>query len=173
MKGNEFARYSRSFHPLVTHLSHAFIELPYSGSPVYFRCQFTHEGFEFSLFISVILHIVCIFIKFIVESRYVLSLLFKVVIVRYRFSSDIVETSPIYCFMLLEYMCEVLKLLTIQYPKKLLLKKKLKKKLNTEFSMLRENLPTFSITINKYSLPLQSKSVVRLKAVSHYISQNL
>ena len=63
----------------------------------------------------------------------------KAVIARYPFSLDIVKTSPIYYFMLLEYMCEVLKLLTIWNPRKLSLKKKLKKRLNTEFPILREN----------------------------------
>ena len=43
----------------------------------------------------------------------------------------------------------------------------------TEFPMLCENWTTFSITENKYFLRLQSKFFVRLKAVSHSISQNL
>ena len=98
---------------------------------------------------------------------------FKVVIVRYRFSSDIVKTLLIYYFMLLEYMREVLKLLTIQNPRKLSLKIKLKERLNTELPMLLENWTTFSITVNKYFLPLQSNFVVRLKAVSYFDSQNL
>ena len=52
----------------------------------------------------------------------------KVVIMRYQFSSDIVKTLPIYYIMLLENMCEVLKLLTIQNPRKLSLKIKMKQK---------------------------------------------
>ena len=74
--------------------------------------------------------------------------------------------------MLIEYMCDVSKLLTVQNPRKWSLKKKLKKRLNTEFPMLRENWTTFSITVNKYFLPLQSKLFVKLKAVSHFILQN-
>ena len=81
---------------------------------------------------------------------------FKAVIARYRFSLDIVRTLPIYYFMPFEYMCEVSKLFTIRNPRKLSFKKKLKKRLNTEFSMLHENWTTFSITVNKYFLPLQS-----------------
>ena len=65
--------------------------------------------------------------------------------------------------MLLEYVCEVPKLLTIQNPRKLSLKKKLKKRINTEFPMLRENWTTFSITVNKYFLPLQSKFFCKFK----------
>ena len=75
--------------------------------------------------------------------------------------------------MLLEYMCEFLKLLTIQNPRKLSLKNKFKKRLNTEFPMLREKWPTFSITVNKFILPLQLNFVVRFKAASHFISRNL
>ena len=71
-----------------------------------------------------------------------------------RFYSDIVKTLPTYYFMLLEYMCEVSKLLTIQNPRKLSLKKRLKMRLNTEFPMLRGNWTTFSITVGKYFLPL-------------------
>ena len=41
--------------------------------------------------------------------------------------------------MLLEYMCKVAKLLTVQNPRKLSLEKKFKKRLNTEFPMLSEN----------------------------------
>ena len=41
----------------------------------------------------------------------------EVVIAKYRFSSDIVKILPIYYIVLLEYMCEVLKLLTIQNPR--------------------------------------------------------
>ena len=52
---------------------------------------------------------------------------FELVIARYRFSSDIVETLPSYYFMLLEYMCEVSILLTIQSPRKIIIKKKVKK----------------------------------------------
>ena len=84
----------------------------------------------------------------------------KVIMASYQFSSDIVKTLAIYYFMLLEYMCGVLKLLTIQNPIKL---SKLKKRLNTKFPMLRENWTTSSITVNKYSLPLQSHFLVRLK----------
>ena len=54
------------------------------------------------------------------------------------FFSDIVKTACIYYFMLREYMCEVLKFLTIQNQRKLSLKKRSKKRLNTEFPMLRE-----------------------------------
>ena len=39
--------------------------------------------------------------------------------------------------------------------------------------MLRENWPIFSFAVTKYFLPLQSNFVVRLEAVSHFISQNL
>ena len=39
--------------------------------------------------------------------------------------------------------------------------------------MLSENWTTFSITIKKYFLPLQSNFFVRLKAVLHFILQNL
>ena len=56
-----------------------------------------------------------------------------------RFSSNFVKTWPIYYFMLLEYMRKVSKILTIQNPRKLSLKKKFKKRLNTEFRILREN----------------------------------
>ena len=56
----------------------------------------------------------------IVESDYIFH--FKVVIARYRLSSDIVKTLPIRYFMLLEYMCEVSKLLIVQDPRKLSLK---------------------------------------------------
>ena len=56
---------------------------------------------------------------------------------------------------------------------KLSLKKKLKKRLNTEFPMLRENWTTFSIIVNEYFLPLLSNFLLRFKAVSHFISQNL
>ena len=70
-------------------------------------------------------------------------------------------------------MCEVLILFTIQNPRKLSLKKKLKKRLSTEFPMLLEKWPTFSITVNKYFLPLRLKFNVRLKAVLRFISQNL
>ena len=49
---------------------------------------------------------------------------FKVIIARYLFSLDIVKTLHVYYFMLIEYMCEVSKLLTIQNPTKLPLKKK-------------------------------------------------
>ena len=57
----------------------------------------------------------------------------KVVIARYRFSSDIVKTLRIYYVIILECMCEVSKLLTIQIPRKLTLTKNFKKRLNTEF----------------------------------------
>ena len=97
----------------------------------------------------------------------------KVVIAMYRFSSDIVKTLPIYYFTLLEYVCEVLKSMIIQNPRKPWMKKKLKNRLNMEFPMLRESWTTFSITVNQYSLPLQSNFFVRLKTVSHFISQNL
>ena len=97
----------------------------------------------------------------------------KVVIVRYQFYSDILKTSPIYYFMLLEYMCEVSKLMTIQKQRKLSLKKRVKKRLNTESPMLREIWTTFSITVNKCFLPLQWNFSVRLTAVSHFVSQNL
>ena len=50
--------------------------------------------------------------------------------------------------------------------------KKLKKRLITEFPILRENWTTFSITVNKYSISLQSNFFLRLKAVSQFISQN-
>ena len=70
-------------------------------------------------------------------------------------------------------MCEVSELVIIQNPRKLSLKNKLKKRLNTEFPMLRESWTTFSITVNKYFLPLQSKFTVRLKAVLYFISWNL
>ena len=60
-------------------------------------------------------------------------------------------------------MCEVSKLLTIRNPRKLSLKKKLKKRLNTEFPMLRENWTTFSITINNYFLPLQSNFFCKIE----------
>ena len=43
----------------------------------------------------------------------------KVVIARYRFSSDIHKTLPIYCFTLFEYMGKVSKLLTTENPRKL------------------------------------------------------
>ena len=91
----------------------------------------------------------------------------------YRFFSDIIENLHIHYVMLLEYMCQVSKLLTIQNPRKLSLKKLLKKRLNTEFPILRENETTFSITVNKYFLPLESNSFLRLKATSDFISQNL
>ena len=40
--------------------------------------------------------------------------------------------------------------------------------------MIRENWTTFFITsVNKYYLPLQSNFLVKLKAISHCISQNL
>ena len=97
----------------------------------------------------------------------------KVIIARDRFYLDIVKTLPIYYFMLFEYMCEVPKLLTIQNPGKLSLKKQLKKRLNTEFPMLCKNWTTISITVNKYFLPLQPNFYVRSKAVSHFVSQNL
>ena len=91
----------------------------------------------------------------------------------YRFSLDIVKTLPIYYLMLLEYMWAVTKLLTIRNSRKLSLKKQLKNRLNTEFPMLRENWPTFFITVDKYFLSLQSNSFVRLKAVLHFISRIL
>ena len=97
----------------------------------------------------------------------------KVVIARYRFCSDIIETLPIHHLMFLKYMCEVSKLLTIQNTIKLSLKKQLKKRLKPAFPVLRENWTTFSITINKYFWPPQSSLFVRLKAVSQFISQNL
>ena len=86
-----------------------------------------------------------------------------------QFSLDVVKTLAIHYFMLLECMCEVLKLLTTQNPKKIL-KIELKKGLNTEFPMLREHLTTFFITVNKYFLPLQSNFFVTMKAVLHFIS---
>ena len=52
-------------------------------------------------------------------------------------------------------------------------KKILKKRLNMGFSMLRENWPTFSITVNKYFIPIKSNFFSRLKAVSHFFLQNL
>ena len=70
-------------------------------------------------------------------------------------------------------MCKISKLLTIQNPRKLSLKKKLKKRLNTEFPTLPENWATFFITVNKFFLPLQSNLFVKLKAGQHFISQNL
>ena len=97
----------------------------------------------------------------------------KIVIARYQFSSDIVETLLIYYFMLLEYMYEVSKVSAIHNPRKLSLKKKLKKWLNTEFSMLCENWLTFYITVNKYLLPLEWNFFVRLKSVLHNVSQHL
>ena len=39
--------------------------------------------------------------------------------------------------------------------------------------MLREKWTRFSITVNKYVLPLESNIFVRLKAISHFILQNL
>ena len=39
--------------------------------------------------------------------------------------------------------------------------------------MLRENWTTFPITVKKYFLPRQSNFNVSLKAVKHFISQNL
>ena len=56
-------------------------------------------------------------------SKFNLNLL-KVFIARDRFSSDIVEILPICYFMLLKFMCEVSKLLTIQISRKLSLQKK-------------------------------------------------
>ena len=97
----------------------------------------------------------------------------KVVIARNRFSSHIVETLSIYYSMLVEYMFQLSKLLTVQNSRNLSLKKKFKKRLNTEFPMLRENWTTFSITVNKYFFLLQSNFSVRLKAVWHFISQIL
>ena len=70
-------------------------------------------------------------------------------------------------------MSEDSKLLTIQNSKNLWLKKKLVKRLNIEFPMLFKNWTEFSITVNKYILPLQSNFFVRLKTDSHFISQNL
>ena len=46
------------------------------------------------------------------------------------------------------------------------------KRLNTEFSILRENWTTFFITVNKYFSPLLTKFFVRLTAALHFISQN-
>ena len=51
---------------------------------------------------------------------------FKVVIAGNLFSSDIVKLLLIYYYMLLEYMCKVSKLLIIQNPRKLSLKKEVK-----------------------------------------------
>ena len=45
--------------------------------------------------------------------------------------------------------------------------------LHAKLSMLRENWTIFSIVVNKYFLPRESNFYVRLKAVSHFISQNL
>ena len=71
-------------------------------------------------------------------------------------------------------MCEVSKLLTVQNTKKLSLKNKFRKRLNTKFpDWLWENWPIFSIIINKYFLPRRSNFFVRLNAVSYFISQNL
>ena len=39
--------------------------------------------------------------------------------------------------------------------------------------MLGGNRPTFPITVNEYFLPLQSNFLVKLKAISHFILQNL
>ena len=39
--------------------------------------------------------------------------------------------------------------------------------------MLRENWPTFCITVNKYFLPLQPNLFVSLKAIQLYIPKNL
>ena len=88
---------------------------------------------------------------------------------RLFYSSHVVKTLPIYYFMLLECMCEVSKLLIIQNPRKLSLKKKFKKRLNTEFPILCENWTIFSITVNRYFLPLQSNFHARLKAVLHFV----
>ena len=107
------------------------------------------------------------------KTSFLTGISLKVLLARYLFFSDIVKTLLISYFMLLEYMCKVSQLLTIQDPRKSLLKKRLEKRLNTEFRMLRENWATFIITVNKCFLPLQWKLVVKLKAVSHFISQNL
>ena len=98
--------------------------------------------------------------------------LIKVVIARYRLSSDIVKTLTVHYFMFLEYMRKVSKLLTIQNPRKLPLQNKVKKRLNMGFPMLRENWTKFSITVNKYLSPIQSNFFVRLKTMSHFILQN-
>ena len=100
-------------------------------------------------------------------------LTFKVVSARDRFYSKIAQILPIYYLRLLEYMCEVSRLLTVQDARKLSLKNKLKQRLNMEFPMLCENWTTFNITIHKYFLTLQSKFYGRLKVVSHFMSQNL
>ena len=54
--------------------------------------------------------------------------------------------------------------------KKIIIEKKVEK---LEFPMLHENWPTFSITVNKYFLPLQSNFFVKFKGLLHFISQNL
>ena len=66
-------------------------------------------------------------------------LTFKVVSARDRFYSKIAQILPIYYLRLLEYMCEVSRLLTVQDARKLSLKNKLKQRLNMEFPMLCEN----------------------------------
>ena len=110
----------------------------YSKQPsITTNCQYLHLSGE-----KQILKFSSFFLPF----RWVCPL--KVVIRRYLFSSDIIEISPVYYLMLLEYMSEVSKLLTIQISRKLSLKKKLKKWLNTELLMLRENWSTFFMTIN-------------------------
>ena len=48
-----------------------------------------------------------------------------------------------------------------------------KKRLNTEFPMLRLNWSTFSMTVNKYFIPIASNFFLRLEAFSHFFSQHL
>ena len=94
---------------------------------------------------------------------FICSLYLKVVIAMYRFSSDVVKTLPIYYFKLLEYMCEVLKLLTIQNPREFSFKKNLTKRLNTEFPIQRENWITFlmaKINISFHYNPLLNMLII-------------
>ena len=78
----------------------------------------------------------------------------QVLMARYRFFVDIVETLRIYYFMLLEYVCKVSKLLTIQKSRERFEKNRLKMRLNMKFPMLRENWTTFSITGNEFFLTI-------------------
>ena len=63
----------------------------------------------------------------------------------------------------------------IDHPEfeRIIIEKKLNNWLKTEFPILCENWTSFSITVNKYFLPLQSNSFIRLKVVLRLISQNL
>ena len=69
----------------------------------------------------------------------------KVVIARYRFSLDIVETLHIHYLTLLECMCKFSELLTTQNPKKSSLNKNL---LYTGFPITREKSTIFLIAVN-------------------------